>query len=587
MRLADALVTTLRDWGLEYLFGVGGANIEHLYDAVHRLGRGRFRSVLAKSEIGAAFMADCRARVHRTLGVCCATSGGGMMNLAVGIAESFAESVPVLALVGQPPTKLEGRGAFQDSSGIGRTVNADRFWSAITKYHATIRDPGQFWELLESAVRAALGGRPGPSVLMIPRDLYDCEVGPRPAWLPDNLEDLSGPRTASAVAISKLFDAIRDASSPVLLLGSGVDRCSDPAAVRGFARRLGIRVASTMSSKNSFPNDDPLYLGMVGMAGEPAVHRFLRDEADLIIAVGTGLNVMTSQPIQQALKPERLAVVNIDMGEVLRIVTPKVFVEADAGIVFSRLNQLCDEKQVVPSSLTPMPVSHYTPQLAADLPPDAEIGAPPNHVRESLLQSEALEVLQRFLPTSGHLLFDAGNCAAAALHYLRVPKAASTTIALGMGGMGYAIAGAIGAQLGSRPGSRTMVFCGDGAFLMLGTEVNTAVHYRLPILFVVFNNGMHGMCVTRQQLYFDSRIEGSRYPAVSIADVARGLGATDRLWVGSAGTSDELRRRLSDYLQADRPGVLELRLCREEVPPFSPFLPADAPIYHSVPSASA
>src|SRR6516165_6584322 len=108
MRLADALVTTLRDWDLRYVFGVGGANIEHLYDAVHRLGNGRFRSVLAKSENGAAFMADCRARVHRTLGVCCATSGGGMMNLAVGIAESFAESVPVLALVGQPPTKLEG-----------------------------------------------------------------------------------------------------------------------------------------------------------------------------------------------------------------------------------------------------------------------------------------------------------------------------------------------------------------------------------------------------------------------------------------------------------------------------------------------
>src|SRR5581483_4732928 len=122
MKLADALVTTLRDWGLEYLFGVGGANIEHLYDSVHRLSRGRFRTVGAKTEIGAAFMAAARARVHRTRGVFCATSGGGMMNLAVGVAESFAESVPVLALVGQPPTHLEGRGAFQDSSGIGRSV---------------------------------------------------------------------------------------------------------------------------------------------------------------------------------------------------------------------------------------------------------------------------------------------------------------------------------------------------------------------------------------------------------------------------------------------------------------------------------
>lgn len=578
MTLADALVTTLRDWGLEYLFGVGGANIEHVFDAVHRLGRGRFRSVLAKSEIGAAFMADGRARVQRTLGVCCATSGGGMMNLAVGIAESFAESVPVLAIVGQPPTKFEGRGAFQDSSGIGRSVNGERLWSSITKYHVTIRDASQFWTCLESAVRAALGGRPGPAVLLIPRDLFDCEVGDRPAWLPDDFADMYGARSASLEAIANLFAAIRAAETPVLLVGSGVDRCSAPDAVTEFAHRMGMRVATTLSSKNSFPNDDPLYLGMVGMAGEPSAHRFLQEEADLVIAVGTGLNVMTCQPIQQVLQPERLAVVNIDMGEVSRIVEPAVFVEADAGVVFAELNQLCARAGVVPHSPALTPISRFTPQLAAELPLD-EFESPPSQLDGDLLQSDAIAMLQQFLPTSGHLLFDAGNCAAAALHYLRIPRAVSSTIALGMGGMGYAIPAAIGAQLGSRRGSRTMVFCGDGAFLMLGTEVNTAVHYRLPILFVVFNNGMHGMCVIRQQLYFDGRIEGSRYPAIGVADMARGLGDPEHLWVGSAGSSVELCEQLADYCPADRPGVLELRLSREQVPPFTPFLPANTPTY--------
>src|SRR5581483_11718227 len=151
-----------------------------------------------------------------------------------------------------------------------------------------------------------------------------------------------------------------------------------------------------------------------------------------------------------------------------------------------------------------------------------------------------------FLPRKGHVLFDAGNCAAAALHYLRIHANVSATIALGMGGMGYAIAGAIGAQIGSPRGTRTMVFCGDGAFLMLGAEVHTAVDLQLPILFVVFNNGMHGMCVTRQQLYFGGRIESSRYPAISVAEVARGLGPPDRLWVASAGTVEELAEALRD-----------------------------------------
>ena len=110
MKLADAVVQARLVWDVRYVFGVSGANIEHLHDAIHRLGDGRLVSVMAKSEFGAAFMADGYARVHRRLGVCCSTSGGGMMNLAVGIAESHAESVSVLALVGQPPARGEGRG---------------------------------------------------------------------------------------------------------------------------------------------------------------------------------------------------------------------------------------------------------------------------------------------------------------------------------------------------------------------------------------------------------------------------------------------------------------------------------------------
>jgi acetolactate synthase-1/2/3 large subunit len=577
MTLADALVTTLRDWGLEYLFGVSGANIEHLHDAVHRLGGDQFRSVCAKSEVGAAFMADCRARVHRTLGVCCATSGGGMMNLAVGVAEAFAESVPLLAIVGQPSTALEGRGAFQDSSGIGRTVNAEKLWASIAKYTVRITDPARFWECLDTAVTAAMSGRPGPAVLLIPRDLFDRDVGPRPDWMADRLPGLNGLWEAPAQTVAALFDAVRAAAEPVLLLGGGVNRCTNPSAIVEFARRLGVRVATTLAGKAAFPNDDPLYLGTVGVAGEPSAHRFLAERADLIVAVGTGLNVMTAQPIREALRPERLAVVNIDADDVARVVRPALVVEADAGVAFTQLNQLADQAGVVPAAPDPVPVIRFAPRLAPDLSTN-QCNRPAGELR----QSEALEMLQQFLPASGHVLFDAGNCAAAALHYLRIPTNVSATIALGMGGMGYAIAGAVGAQLGSPHGSRTMVFCGDGSFLMLGTEIHTAVDYQLPILFIVFNNGMHGMCVTRQQLYFAGRIESSRYPAVSVAEVARGLGVPDRLWVGSAGTAEELMKVMQDYAcRAFRPGVLELRLHREEVPPFTPFLPSDAPTYQA------
>jgi len=569
VKLADALVTTLRDWDVQYVFGVSGANIEHVHDAIHQLGDGRLRAIMTKSEIGAAFMADCRARVHRTLGVCCSTSGGAMMNLAVGIAEAHAESVPMLAIVGQPPTPLEGRGAFQDSSGIGRSVDAKALFSSIAKHVVKVEGPHMFWEALRGAVTAALSGRPGPAVLLLPRDMYETEVGERPVWLPDQLDAFRRVRPIEATPIRALFERLRDARHPVLMLGTGVERSTDPDAVRAFAKAAGVPVVTTMASLGSFPHRDPLFLGSVGLAGHPSAHTYLNDRADLIVAVGSGLNLMTRGPIGRALEGADIAVVNIDAGEACRSASPELVVEADAGEAFRALSRLLEREPFHHGRPNGYEQTRYRTVLA---PPVDDSPVRP----EALLQSEAVEILQSSLPATGHLLFDAGNCAVAALHGIQPPERASTTIALGMGGMGYAVAGAIGAQLGTE-GGRTIVFCGDGAFLMQGLEVHTAVQEKLPILFVVFNNGAHGMCVTRQQKLFEGRIECTQYAPVDVTTLCGGLGSDRTLWKGKAGTRQELESALQDFSEHRAgPGVLELILEREEVPPFGPFVDEDA-----------
>ena len=143
--------------------------------------------------------------------------------------------------------------------------------------------------------------------------------------------------------------------------------------------------------------------------------------------------------------------------------------------------------------------------------------------------------------------------------------------------MGYAIAGAIGAQLGAPEGTRSVVLAGDGAFLITGLEVHTAVDFQVPVLFVVFNNNMHGMCATRQQVFFESRYEAVFYSPVNVAEVARGLAPKNKLWVGRATTRQELEAALADFERDPmRPGVLELVLKVEEVPPFTPFLPEES-----------
>jgi acetolactate synthase-1/2/3 large subunit len=575
LKISDALVKALILLDVRYIFGVSGANIEHLHDAIHRLGEGKLKSVMAKSEDGAAFMADCRARVHGCLGVCCSTSGGGMMNLIAGIAESYSDSVPVLALVGQPPSALEGKGAFQDSSGIGCTVDSMKLWSAVAKYVGKISKPEDFWYYLTNAIKAAISGRPGPAVLLFPSNIFEQEVELCPDNWADTLTKLIRPKEVSLETISPLFEEIYRAKNPVLILGHGVRQCSNPQAIVNFARLVGLPVITTLSGRSEFPNDDPLYLGTLGVAGHPSAHTYLKENADLLIVVGTDLKCMTRQPIQSTLLDQKIAVVNIDIDLIKRIISPDLVVEADAGLVFEGLLKLLQRKpfQIKPLQNYCLEIFKPLPAPSASLDNSISVGD-----SQLLLQSEAIAIVQEFLPTNGHILYDAGNCAAAALHFTKVPPGSSSTIALGMGGMGYAIAGAIGAQLGSGLDTRTVVFAGDGAFLMTGMEIHTAVDLQLPILFVIFNNNMHGMCATRQQLFFESRLECVRYAPVDIAKIAQGFGSSERLWVGSASTVTQLRHQLKDYMKhAHLPGVLELQILRQEIPPFTPFLSQDAP----------
>ncbi|MFZ5479511.1 MAG: thiamine pyrophosphate-binding protein [Myxococcota bacterium] len=564
MTVADALATALRDWGVRFVFGVSGANIEPFHDAVLRVGAGgALDAVLARGEAGAGFMADGRARVHRTLGVVCATSGGGMTNLVPAVAESYAESVPVLAIVGQPPTTLEGRGAFQDSSGTGRTVDARAMWAALTKATLRVERGRDLWAALIRAVTAALSGRPGPAVLLVPRDVWFEAAGPAPRGLPATLDELAIPVEPNPGAVDALFAALTQARAPVAILGPGVERSGAREAVRAFLEDAGIPAATTMSSPAAFPDDPSRWLGMVGAAGHPSAHAWIGAHADVVVALGTGLGALTRGPIEAALARADVHVVDLEPERVRAFLPHARCVSGDVGRVVARLRTRLAEEPFHADPPEVQPPTLHAPEPA---------GLPRRFPRGGLTASRAVAVLQEFLPCAGHLLFDAGDCAATALHGLRVPDGVTATIALGMGGMGYAVAAAVGAQLGSPEGARTVVVCGDGAFLMTGFEVHTAVALGLPIAFVVFDNRMHGMCAVRQRLFFDGRVVAAEYPAVDFATVARGLGPPDR--VATALVEDEagLAEALRGWWRGPPiPIVIDVRIAEEEVPPFTPF----------------
>jgi acetolactate synthase-1/2/3 large subunit len=320
------------------------------------------------------------------------------------------------------------------------------------------------------------------------------------------------------------------------------------------------------------PHRAPNYLGLVGAAGQPSVHDYIAQEADLIVAVGTGLSVMSRGPLTNALASKKILSINVDEDAILRVAPHAQIIRADAGRFF----QACNEDERV-KGVKIAAIPNYASTVLK--PIDAPYTVNPSGDNPALRQSEAVSMIETVFPKNGHILFDAGNCAAAALHWTSVPNGSTSTIALGMGTMGYAVGGAIGAQLGSPKGARTVSIIGDGAFLMSGLEMHTAIELQLPILFVIFNNAGHGMCVTRQQLYFEGRKASSTYHDFSVANIGTGLAGEYPCFVTSVDSLSSLEGALSRYMSgATKTGILEIRNYKEEWPPFSPFFKEVGPV---------
>jgi thiamine pyrophosphate-dependent acetolactate synthase large subunit-like protein len=177
MTVAEFIAERLVRLGIRHVFGVGGANIEDLFAAIQRR-RPTIRAVLAKHEHSAGAAADGYSRATGGLGVVMTTSGGGAMNLVHALAEARASRTPVLAVVGEPPTEHQGKGAFQDTSGKNGAVDAAQVFRAVATFVGRVEAPDDLPALWDQAVAAALGSRPGPAVLLIAKDWQRAELGP-------------------------------------------------------------------------------------------------------------------------------------------------------------------------------------------------------------------------------------------------------------------------------------------------------------------------------------------------------------------------------------------------------------------------
>jgi acetolactate synthase I/II/III large subunit len=551
-RVVDHIVERLAALGVGHVFGVDGANIEDLYDAAHF--QPGITAVLAKHEFSAAAMADGYSRSGAGLGVVAATSGGGALNLVAGLGESLTSRVPVLALIGQTATTMDGRGSFQDTSGRNGSLDAEAVFSAVSLSCERVLAPGDIVAALARAIAAARSG--GPAVLLLPKDIQQGPVTVRPHCGPNGQPQEQRPIGDP----HPIVQTLRNANGPVtIIVGEQVARDDARTELEQLRAVLRARVATVPDAKDvtgtpGFGSSSAL--GVTGVMGHPGVAEAVAASA-VCLVVGTRLSVTARTGLDEALS----AVRTVSIGSAPPYI-PCTHVHTDD--LRGSLRMLTDAL-----SGPGRPTGVRIPDLARL----SEL-TPPPCTDAGVRYRDAMAVLDGVLPDGTDIVVDAGNTGAAAIHYLPVRRGGRFTVALGMGGMGYSFGAGIGMAFGransGRPDGRTAVIAGDGAFFMHGMEVHTAVHYRLPVTFVLFNNNAHGMCVTREQLFYEDLYSYNRFrPSQLGAGLAAMFPGLESIDVTDL---DGFAAAIRSALDVDGPAVVSVECAADEIPPFAPFL---------------
>lgn len=577
MTAANLIIKYLEEMGVRYIFGIPGGALEPLYDAINR--SERIEAVLTKHEEGAAFMADGYARVSGLMGVCCATTGPGSTNLITGIASSYADSIPVLAITAQVSTKFFGKGALQESTYEG--INIVDIFRHFTKYSAMVITPEKTGEMMRQALRVALSGRRGPVHLNIPMDVMredvDEEIIPHDKFIPHTMY-------FDRYSIKMAATLLLNAKKPVILLGNGSLISGAVDEVIKFAEILSIPVATTPKAKGAFPENHELSLGVFGLGGSPQAERYLlTDESgvgsqesvvssrvDVLLAVGTSFNEWGSNAWDKRLILEKAMIqVDIDPYEFGKNYPFEVDLIGDAKTI---IRELTYELQRQIEKIPALEKKRFEKRRKLMIEELSNFKAQAKrYLDEEKMESDAIPLkpqrlmkdLRDSLPRDTIFFTDIGNNLVWALHYLDIYKSYTFFAGLGFASMGYGVAAAIGGKFAAsnRP---VVAIVGDGGFLMNGTEVATAVNYNRQVIWVVENNSGFGMVSHGRRLAGMKHTNATEFRQVDFVKIAEGLGAKG-IRVTKPGEIN--RKFMDDIIATGKSTVIDVMIDRNEVPP--------------------
>jgi acetolactate synthase-1/2/3 large subunit len=488
--------------GVSTVFGYPGGAILPAYDAMLDY---PVKHVLVRHEQGASHMADGYARAGGGVGVCMATSGPGATNLVTGIATAMMDSVPMVCITGQVPSKLIGYDAFQETDITGITL-------PITKHSYLVTRVEDIMPAMKEAFILAKSGRPGPVLVDITKDAQQAKVDwawdPSPVKLKGYRPKLTVPQSQMTAAV----DLLAKSKRPVILAGQGILQSGAMKEVRDFAERINAPVAMTLLGLGGFPASHPLHIGMMGMHGESWVNHAIQ-EADLLIALGMRFDDRVTGNIKTYAVNAKKIHIDIDPSEINKNV------HADAAIVADLRQALKDLLDVVKPAnhepwLTYIASMNGTSAVhdIQQLPDNGHLYAP--HVINDIWRiTEGKAIIAT--DVGQHQMWEAQY------YHHELPRTLITSG--GLGTMGFGLPAAIGAKM-ARPEAEVWAIVGDGGFQMTQAELSTAAQEGVKVNVAVINNGYLGMVRQWQEFFYDRRYAATPLRSPDFVKIAEAHG---------------------------------------------------------------
>jgi acetolactate synthase-1/2/3 large subunit len=548
---AQIIMAVLKEEGVDTIFGYPGGVVIDIFD---ELARTDIKHILVRHEQGAAHAADGYARAKGGVGVCLVTSGPGATNTVSGLASAYMDSIPIVVLTGQVPTKLIGNDAFQEVDIVGIT-------RPCTKHNYLVKRTEDLVRVLKEAFHIARSGRPGPVLVDLPKDVTQGKA---------RYDPLPEPRMASynptykphVRQLQRAIDLIRQAEKPVIFSGGGVILSGATKELTLFARALKSPVTASLMGLGSFPGTDPQWLGMLGMHGTYRANMAI-GACDLLIGIGVRFDDRVTGKVEAFAPHAKIIHIDIDPTSISKNIPVTVPIVGDCKTALSQLNRLLKEQKVKFTQKNRKPWFEQIEKWKKTKPLryDQQDTIKPQYVVEKLYEMTkgkaiiTTEVGQNQMWAAQYYHFERPNC---------------FITSGGLGCMGFGLPAAIGAQVAC-PDQLVVDIAGDGSIQMNIQELATAVQYRLPVKVVILNNRYLGMVRQWQQLFYERRYAATDMQyAPDFSKLAEAYGA-----LGLKATKpEEVVPTLKQGLESPGPAIMDFWVDREEC--VYPMVPAGA-----------